>query len=477
MNPIGVLQMIPIKKIHPHPDNPRKELGELTELAESIKAWGIMQNLTIVPDKSGFCPSCEYFIPSSAGCAENYEGRPPCPKWKWGGNYTVIIGHRRLAAAKLARLTEVPCIISDIDQKEQIATMLLENMQRSDLTAYEQAQGFQMMLNFGETMESIAEKTGFSQQTVKHRIKLLEFDQAKLKQAAGKQITLGALEEIGKIEDAKERNKVLDAYGSDNYKWALGSAINEQNAKKNLPLIRKELKCFATQIEEPNTHKYEYVSHLCFSRWKEGDYIPKDAGGTKYYFYLDARCGTGTLYKQKEKQKADRRPQKEIDREKAVHEREAQLQELTEKAFMMRRDFIMSLSPRKEQMPDILDHICKAELYAAANYCGFNAAGFREAFGIDDESRYIPEIVTKYHEAYDKWPLRAAVICAWCVLDDKKDNGYWSKNHGGQKMPEYKKNVKLDLTYQYLIRMGYTFSDEERALAAGSHELFREAGK
>ena len=66
--------------------------------------------------------------------------------------YRVVIGHRRLAAAKLAGLAEVPCAVVEMTEQEQIATMLLENMQRSDLTVYEQAQGFQMMLDLGELL-------------------------------------------------------------------------------------------------------------------------------------------------------------------------------------------------------------------------------------------------------------------------------------------------------------------------------------
>ena len=70
---------IGLEHIHPHPDNPRKDLGDLTELAESIKKNGIRQNLTVIPK----------------------EGEP--------GEYITIIGHRRSAAAKLAGVTEAPC--------------------------------------------------------------------------------------------------------------------------------------------------------------------------------------------------------------------------------------------------------------------------------------------------------------------------------------------------------------------------------
>ena len=95
-----------------------------------------------------------------------------------------------MAASKLAGLKEVPsAVISDMDHKTQVATMLLENMQRVDLTAYEQAQGFQMMLDLGESVVGISEKTGFSESTVHRRMKLLELDQEKLKESASRGAT------------------------------------------------------------------------------------------------------------------------------------------------------------------------------------------------------------------------------------------------------------------------------------------------
>ena len=60
----------------------------------------------------------------------------------WQDGYTVVIGHRRLAAAKLAGLRELPCVITEMTLQEQLRTMLMENMQRTDLTVYEQAQAF-----------------------------------------------------------------------------------------------------------------------------------------------------------------------------------------------------------------------------------------------------------------------------------------------------------------------------------------------
>ena len=80
------IQNIDINLIDQHPENPRKDLGDLTELANSIKESGIHQNLTVVRN---------------------------------GERFTCIIGHRRLAASKLAGLKEVPCHVADMDYKTQ----------------------------------------------------------------------------------------------------------------------------------------------------------------------------------------------------------------------------------------------------------------------------------------------------------------------------------------------------------------------
>ena len=84
--------------------------------------------------------------------------------------YWVVIGNRRLEAAKMAGLTELPCVISNMDHKTQVATMLQENMQRQDLTIYEQAKGIQMMMDLGFNKDEISEKTGFSRSTIERRL-------------------------------------------------------------------------------------------------------------------------------------------------------------------------------------------------------------------------------------------------------------------------------------------------------------------
>ena len=138
-----MITMIPRSRLEPHPDNPRKDLGDLTELAASIKRSGLLQNLTVVP-------------------------HPDKPDM-----YRIIIGHRRFAASAMVDgIDELPCAIEDMSPADQVATMLAENMQRNDLTIADQVGGVQMMLDLGESVKAIASKTGLSETSVRKRVSI-----------------------------------------------------------------------------------------------------------------------------------------------------------------------------------------------------------------------------------------------------------------------------------------------------------------
>lgn len=235
--------MLNRSQLHTHPDNPRKDLGDLTELKESIREHGIMQNLTVVP------------IP----CKEN--------------QYVILIGHRRFAASE-GIVDELPCVIAEgLTAREQVGIMLCENMQRADLTYMEQAHGFQLMLDLGETVQTISEKTGFSEATVKHRLEINKIDPESLEKAKEYfQPTISDFIELERVKDLEERNLILKtAESSQDIKYEVQSYIEqknrEENTKKYLELIKsfgwKESKeYFYTYGTDPKYKKVDGLSDI-----------------------------------------------------------------------------------------------------------------------------------------------------------------------------------------------------------------------
>lgn len=226
------IRKIKTSEIESHPNNPRKDLGDLTELTESIKKNGIMQNLTVIP--------------------------------KEGGGYRALIGHRRLAAAKAAGIEEVPAIVLEgTTEREQLGIMLEENIQRNDLTVIEQAEGFQMMLDLGETEQSIAEKTGFSRSTIRRRLEIAKLDTELVEVAmADYQFTMSDFEDLQKVEDVEERNKILSHATN---KWMITSGVNEAIRKKKTKEAIDRLKAvFKDKGIEQGKGEEQYYS------WKTG---------------------------------------------------------------------------------------------------------------------------------------------------------------------------------------------------------------
>lgn len=209
--------MLPIGQLHHHPDNPRKDLGDLKELTASIQESGIMQNLTVVPtDEDG---------------------------------YWVVIGNRRMEASKAAGLKELPCIISDMDYKTQIATMMLENMQRVDLTVYEQAQGVQMMMDLGMDEREISRKTGLRRDTIRRRAALTKYDAEKVRKGFDRGATLQDFAALDEIREPENREKLLEMVGTSSYKSELQYIKKREARLRRVSALIEKINTFATKIE------------------------------------------------------------------------------------------------------------------------------------------------------------------------------------------------------------------------------------
>lgn len=309
MNKKSKLQMIPTDKLHPHPQNPRKVIGDIDELAESIKANGILQNLTVVPMNDDWT------------------------------EFTVIIGHRRLAAAKQAGLTELPCAVVEMSEKEQLSTMLTENMQRSDLTVYEEAKGCQLLLDLGDTVAEVAERTGFSESKIRRRVKLCELDEEAFKESQIRQPTLADYDRLNQIKDIETRNKLLESIGTNNFDNLLYSAVKKQETEEEKEKIEKL--CLEHGMTKAQNHdeipsNYEYTGFFALK-----DLIGKDfADGRKRYFYFGYGSNIYIYAEALEKQeKNDAEEEKRKLEEQRWDELVEQAEEIDERCEALRRGF------------------------------------------------------------------------------------------------------------------------------------------
>jgi ParB family chromosome partitioning protein len=133
-SPIG--RLLAVDLIDPNPEQPRVEIGDLTDLVASIQEKGVLEPLLVKPSAAR-------------------------------GRWMIIAGERRWRASRMAGLRELPCIEMDVDERAVAEIALIENLQRKDLTAWEEADGLAALCEkFGYTHEDVAKKVGKSRTTV-----------------------------------------------------------------------------------------------------------------------------------------------------------------------------------------------------------------------------------------------------------------------------------------------------------------------
>ena len=184
------IKLINTSLIDPHPDNPRKNIGDVTDLAASIKTNGLLTPLSVVPN---------------------------------GSRYRVIAGHRRLMACKQAGTGAVPCFVLDLDPLQQLEAMITENCQREQLTVLEEADAIQGMLDLGATTASVAHRLGRSGDYVRDRAKAASIDnEVRATRDDFSQLTIGQLVAIARYDGQQDRQKKLaQAAGTSNFDYIL----------------------------------------------------------------------------------------------------------------------------------------------------------------------------------------------------------------------------------------------------------------
>lgn len=435
MNKKSKLQMIPTDKLHPHPDNPRKVIGDVSELAESIKANGILQNLTVVPNN------------------DNWD------------DFTVIIGHRRLAAAKQAGLTELPCAVVEMTEKEQLSTMLTENMQRSDLTVYEEAKGCQLLLDLGDTVAEVAEKTGFSESKIRRRVKLCELDEEAFKESQIRQPTLQDYDRLNQIKDIDTRNKLLKSIGTNNFDNLLYSAVKKQETDAEKEKIEKlclEHGMIKAQKRDEIPSNYEYTGFFVLK-----DLIGKDfADGRKRYFYFGYGSNIYIYAEAFEKQeKNDAEEEKRKLEEQRWDELVEHAEEIDERCEALRIGFMLDTNFNDSSKKQELVKFIVAQVAAGANR---NVYRFSEVV----ENQDAENIDSYINEHWDDNSGRMLMATAYALCQRTYEKLSFIYVEYSRKTISRKNSLDLNKFYALLCKLGYVMCDEEIQLRDGTHPIY-----
>lgn len=167
-------QTLPLYKIEPNPNQPRREFdeSELQALADSISVHGVIQPLTLRQMENGY--------------------------------YQIIAGERRWRAARMANLSEIPAVIIEADDRKAMELALIENLQRQDLNPVEEAQGYQTLMDqYGLTQEEVSSRVGKSRSTVANSLRLLGLCPEVLNNLKEGQLTAGHARAIRSLETEK----------------------------------------------------------------------------------------------------------------------------------------------------------------------------------------------------------------------------------------------------------------------------------
>jgi ParB family chromosome partitioning protein len=213
-------KLLPIHKVEPNPEQPRREFDEveLQALADSISVHGVIQPLTVRELPTGY--------------------------------FQIIAGERRWRAARLAGLSDVPVVVIEADDKKAMELALIENLQRQDLNPVEEALGYKsLMEDYGMTQEDAAKRVGKSRPAVTNALRLLNLNEEVLDKVRTGKLSAGHARAVLTIKNEKKQQAAAQKI------VALGLSVRQaellcRNMAKETPEVK----------EEPVTLKVDYVA-------------------------------------------------------------------------------------------------------------------------------------------------------------------------------------------------------------------------
>ena len=213
------ITMVKLNELRSNPYQPRKIFNEeaLEELANSIKEHGVFQPIIVKKSIKG---------------------------------YEIIAGERRVKASLMAGLTEIPAIIRDFNDTQMMEIALLENLQRENLTAIEEATAYKKLLEtLGLTQEELAKRLGKSRSHITNMIGLLNLPSSIQEEVSSKKISMGHARVLSKLEDTTQQQELVD------------KIIDEGISVRELEEIAKEPTIIRTnpQKREKTDNEYSYL--------------------------------------------------------------------------------------------------------------------------------------------------------------------------------------------------------------------------
>ena len=485
------IEMILTGLIEPHPDNPRKNLGDLKELTESIRQNGIYQNLTVVPRRVPMVGDDKLLIPGQIQHCSNPAEKERMQEAFNAGlkviGYTVIIGHRRLAAAKEAGLRKVPCAVVEMAPQKQIETMILENMQRADLTVYEQVKGFQQLLDLGDSIEGIAKKTGFSEKTIRRRTEIARLDLDKLErimEGRGKQLTLEEFDKLAGVKDLKTRNKLLDEIGTRNFDYAVAAAKAAEKTKEMVPAVLEWIESLPgkkEKVSESEAWGYDLLTlypGVEIKKWKtekdKADAALKKLQDGETLFYVITAGGFLKLLKKRKLVKPKKKIAAEIKKEKEINAAWDYLVEQSRLSYELRKKFIKEFEITKSNYNKVMEGFMLLLIARETCYGDVDLNELIAVVGMDGEKfqgatldKKAVDIIKNLDVGKNKI-IKELPKFIWSCFDDSPeficDGNVWR----GQ-WPEYdRERPDICALYKWLEGLGYQISEVERGLIEGT---------
>lgn len=336
----ATFQELHIDQLVIHAKNVRKDVGIVTDLANSITEQGILQPLVVAPALAG-------------------------------DGYTIIAGHRRHAAAKLANVDSLPCVIrEDLDtEPKQLVAMLVENTQRADLTPVEEATAYQTILEFGDgfNVKTVAKATGRSQSHVRKRLLLTKLNEDAKGKLEDQTLNVDqALVLVDFADDEEATAKLLEAAAEGrNWNYTVTMETRRRDAPVKVANATAALEAAGAEIV-PEESRYTGAWNRIYESGTEGLSIEEHvSAGHRAYI---GNWGDIEWYEKPAKAPKAAKPEL-TDEEKEAKRREAQLTAALDIAHAVRAEHIKQVitSPPEGAADEALYRLLVRQLHSHIN--------------------------------------------------------------------------------------------------------------